>query len=82
MTATRDRRTPDARRRQTARKQAIAREVAVARPFQPPPCARCGLTLCDAHGNPRWDIVGTQTFVCLGGCPSLRPTAPRKNGGC
>lgn len=38
------------------------------RPFQIPPCARCGALLADVHGNPRWDVVGKLTLVCLGGC--------------
>lgn len=71
MTAIRDRRTPGARRRAAARQRDIARDIAVARPFQAPPCAHCGVRLCDGEGNPRWDIVGTLTFVCLGECPRL-----------
>lgn len=39
------------------------------RPFVAPPCARCGASLTDTVGNPRWEIVGQLTFVCLGGCP-------------
>lgn len=52
-----------------AAKQARRRELALpTRPFVPPPCARCNAALQDWHGNPRWDIVGQLTFVCLGGC--------------
>jgi hypothetical protein len=49
----------------------LARVTAVdapTRPFVPPPCARCKAPLVDADGNPRWDITGQLTFVCLGGC--------------
>lgn len=38
------------------------------RPFVTPGCARCGAPLCDRAGNPRWEIVGQLTLVCLGGC--------------
>lgn len=55
-------------RRAAERKQALAREIAAARPFVPPPCARCKAPLMDAKGNPRWDVIGRLTFVCLGGC--------------
>lgn len=41
------------------------------RPFQIPPCARCGDLLADTRGNPRWDVVGQLTLVCLGGCRRL-----------
>lgn len=44
-------------------------------PFQIPPCARCGDLLADPYGNPRWDVVGKLTFVCLGGC---RPARQRR----
>jgi hypothetical protein len=40
------------------------------RPFVAPDCPRCGTRLADRHGNPRWEVVGQLTFVCLGGCPS------------
>ena len=43
------------------------------KPFVAPPCARCGARLCDAKGNPRWEIIGKLTFVCLGGCPRPGP---------
>ena len=38
------------------------------RPFVAPDCPRCGTKLADRHGNPRWDVVGQLTFICLGGC--------------
>ena len=46
------------------------------RPFVAPPCPRCGTPLCDADGNPRWEIQGRMTFVCLGGC-TPRPAQHR-----
>lgn len=55
-------------RRAAERKQALARDIAAARPFVAPPCARCKTPLMDAAGNPRWDVIGRLTFVCLGGC--------------
>jgi hypothetical protein len=56
-----------------ARAQAV---YAASRPFVPPPCARCKAPLQDAAGNPRWDIQGQLTFVCLGGC---RPAPSRRS---
>lgn len=37
--------------------------------FIAPDCARCRTKLADRFGNPRWEIQGQLTFVCLGGCP-------------
>lgn len=48
------------------------------RPFVAPPCARCGRSLTDRDGSPRWEIVGKLTFVCSGGCP---PPPRRPKGG-
>jgi hypothetical protein len=59
------------RRASTLRREKLARYQAIdapTRPFVPPPCARCGDQLVDSDGNPRWDITGQLTFVCLGGC--------------
>lgn len=53
----------------------VAYEQGEPRPFVAPPCARCGTRLADAHGNPKWDVIGLLTFVCLGGC--LRRKAAR-----
>lgn len=59
------------------RSQFTARQIRVAdaigagrvRPFVTPNCPRCGTPLQDANGEPRWEIIGRLTFVCLGGCP-------------
>lgn len=45
------------------------------RPFVAPGCARCRAPLADEHGNPRWEVVGKLTFVCLGGCRPARKAA-------
>jgi hypothetical protein len=50
---------------------ATAEQLGV-RVFQCPPCARCGAQLADGDGNPRWDVVGRLTLVCLGGCRRQR----------
>jgi hypothetical protein len=44
----------------------------VHRPFVAPDCPRCGARLADRYGNPRWDVVGRLTFVCLDGCAPAR----------
>lgn len=53
--------------------QATARDLGVP-VFRIPPCALCGAFLADQHGNPRWDVVGQLTLVCLGGCRSQART--------
>ena len=59
----------------------VQQEVAAAigrgeiRPFFGFLCGRCGVLLVDQQGNPRWDVVGRLTLVCLGGCP---PAARRR----
>lgn len=80
MTTTQDRQRQSARWREVERKRALARDIAAARPFVAPPCARCKAPLMDADGNPRWDVIGRLTFVCLGGCP--RRSVRRKAAAC
>lgn len=55
----------------------VSAVYAPSRPFVAPPCARCKAPLIDADGNPRWDIQGQLTFVCLGGCA---PAPSRRSG--
>lgn len=73
--ASQDRRTAERGQKQEARLRAAVSEVrAQAKPFQVPSCVRCGARLCDAAGEPRWEVVGVGTvvFVCLGGCGAVR----------
>jgi hypothetical protein len=72
--ASRDYRAAQRESRQQARLRTVVSEVrAHARPFVIPTCSRCGTRLCDAQGEPRWDVtgVGTVLLVCLGGCRAV-----------
>lgn len=57
-------------RKRGRRSAAAARTIPATggRPFVAPACALCGARLADRYGNPRWEILGEFTLVCLEAC--------------